>query len=285
MKKRKTKGLGKYYSPGTKLFCYLVMGFVILICIFPVAWVYLSSFKTNMEVLNGAFTLPKTPSFYGYEHAITMTKIHLRYGTSIIVSFSATVLSLLIYSMSAYVIARYEFKGKGFVFGLLITSMLIPGEAILQPTYNLISAIGLYDTKAGLIIVYVAFRMSMVLFLMRSYFADIPKEIEESAVIEGASFPNIFLKIMLPLAHPALMSSAVLAFLACWNELLYALMLTSSESNRTLPLMVKYFTSSFSFNYPAMFAALVMYVTPSIVIYIILQEQIMTSMIAGAVKG
>ncbi len=285
MKRTKEVGSKRYYSLGTRIFCYLVMGFVILICVFPVVWIFISSFKTNLEVLGGAFTWPHTPSLYGYKTAIEVSKIHLRYGTSIIVSSSATVSSLLIYSMAAYVLARYDFKLKGFVFALLISSMLIPGEALIQPIYRFINKVGLYDTKAALVIVYTAFHMSLVLFLMRSYFSDIPKDIEESAVIEGAGFMCTFIKVMLPLAKPALMSAAVLTFIGCWNELLYALLLTSSESNRTLPLMLKYFTSSFSFNYPALFAALVMYITPSILIYVLLQEQIMNSMIAGAVKG
>ena len=285
MKKKVKSGSWRYYSIGTRIICYLVMGFVVLISVFPMLWIFFSSFKTNMEVLGGAFTWPHTPSLYGYKTAIEISKIHLHYGASIIVSVSATILSLLIYSMAAYVLGRYNFKGKGFVFALLISSMLIPGEALIQPIYKLINNIGLYDTKSGLILVYTAFQMSLVLFLMRSYFADIPNEIEESAVIEGAGFMTTFLRIMLPLAAPALMSSAVLAFIACWNELLYALLLTSSEANRTLPLMLKYFTSSFSFNYPALFAALVMYIAPSVAMYILLQEQIMTSMVAGAVKG
>lgn len=273
------------YGVGTYVFSYLIMGFVILICVFPLVWLLLSSFKTNIEILNSAFSWPKTPSWYGYQQAVAVSKIHLRYATSLIVSLSATALCLLIYSMAGYVLARYEFRFKKAIFALLISSLLVPTEAMIQPIYRVINQLGLYDTKGGLILVYTAFGMALCLFLMRSFFQDIPKEMEEAACIEGSGFFRTFWQIMLPLAQPALMSCAVLTFINCWNELLYALLLTSTEQNRTLPLMLKYFTSSFSFNYPAMFAALVMYVAPSVLLYVLLQEQIMTSMIAGAVKG
>lgn len=273
------------YGVGTYIIGYAVMGFVVLICIFPIIWLIFSSFKTNMEILESAFSWPKSPSFYGYEQAIKVSKIHLRYGTSIIVSGVSTMLCMFIYSMAGYVLARFDFRLKKTIFALLISSLLVPTEAMIQPIYRVINQMGLYDTKAALILVYAAFGMALCLFLLRSYFADIPRELEESAYIEGAGFFRTFWSIMLPLAQPALMSSAVLTFINGWNELLYALLLTSSEANRTLPLMLKYFTSSFSFNYSAMFAALVMYIAPSVLLYILLQEQIMSSMIAGAVKG
>ncbi len=127
--------------------------------------------------------------------------------------------------------------------------------------------------------------MSMCLFLMRSFFLSIPKELEEAAYMEGAGFYRTFFKIMLPISKPALASSAVITFIGAWNELLYALLLTSKEVNRTLPLTMKYFTSMFSFHYTPMFAALVMCIVPTILVYVLLQNQIMESMVAGAVKG
>jgi raffinose/stachyose/melibiose transport system permease protein len=275
----------KHYSLGTYTICYLVMAFVIFICVFPMIWLLLSSFKTNMEVLESAFSLPKTPSLRGYKEAMEISKIHLRYGTSITVSGFATLFSLIIYAMAGYGLARFDFKGRGFVYALLLSSLLVPGDAMIQPIYGLINKFGLYDTKTALIIVYTAFAMPTALFLLRSSFIDVPREMEEAAYVEGSGFGHTFLKIMIPLVQPALIAVAVLTFIGNWNELLYALLLTSSEKNRTLPLMLKYFTSSFSFNYPAMFAAMVMYIGPSILIYVLLQEQIMSSMVAGAIKG
>ena len=264
---------------------YCIMGIVVVISIVPLIWVLLSSFKTNNEILESAFTWPQTPSFVGYQIAVDMANIPMRFLTSLIVASVTTIISVFIYSMAAYVLARCEFKLRGAIFGLLICSMLIPSNAMIQPIYATVKMLDLYDTKSGLILIYTGFSMAMCLFLMRSFFLSVPKELEEAAYMEGAGFFTTFLRIMLPIAKSSLASSAVMTFIGSWNELLYALLLTSSESNRTLPLTMKYFTSMFSFNYTPMFAALVLCITPTIVIYVILQEQIMESMIAGSVKG
>jgi len=266
-------------------FEYFIMGFVVLISVFPLVWVFLSSFKTNNEILESAFTIPKTPSFIGYQIAIETTAIHWRFFTSLIIASAATVTAIIIYAMAAYVLARMQFWLKGFVFALLISSILIPTNAMIQPVYTIVKSLGLYDTKYALILVYSGFAMPMCLFLLRSYFLSIPNEIEESAYIEGAGFIQTFRQVMLPIAKPAVASASVLTFIGAWNELLYALLLTSSEKNRTMPLTMKYFTSMFAFNYTPMFAALVMCIIPTIIIYIVLQEQIMESIIAGSIKG
>lgn len=264
---------------------YIVMIFVIVICVFPFIWLVFSSFKTNNEILESAFSLPKSPSFYGYKVAIETTKLHKRFITSIIIAGSGTTLAVFIYSMSAYVMARCQFKFKAVLFTLLMSSLLIPTNAMIQPIYTMINGLNLYDTKLALILVYGGFALPMCMFLMKSCFSNLPKEMEEAAYIEGAGFFRTFWSIMLPLAKPAIASCAVLTFINSWNELLYALLLTSSEKNRTIPLAMKYFTSMFTFNYPPLFAALVMYILPTIILYVFMQDQIMDSMVAGSVKG
>jgi raffinose/stachyose/melibiose transport system permease protein len=285
MRIKNTTNKGKVGDILAFIFRYLVMIFVVLICLFPLVWVFVSSFKTNIDILSSALTLPKSLSFKGYESAIKITRLDIRFVTSLIVTISTTAISIVIYSMSAYVLARAKFKFKGAIFALLISSILIPTNAMIQPVYTVIKSLNLYDTKFALILVYTAFSMPMCLFLLRSYFLSIPNELEESAYIEGAGFFRTFWSIMLPCAKPAVASAAVLTFIGSWNELMYALLLTSSEQNRTMPLAMKYFTSMFSFDYSAMFAAVVLCVLPTIIVYIILQEQIMESVVAGSVKG
>lgn len=278
----------KRAKPGNimgSIFNYFIMAFVIVISIFPFIWLFISSFKTNNEILGSAFSWPATPSFYGYITAIEVTGLHKRFITSTIVTVASTLLALFIYGMAAYVLARCNFKFKNFFFALLVSSIMIPAEAMVQPIYTFMNFAKLYDTKTALIIVYAGFALPMCLFLMRSYFANLPKELEEAAYMEGAGFFTTFWKIMLPLAKPAIISSGIMAFIGSWNELMYALLLTSSESNRTLPLAMRYFTATFTFNYPPLFAALVMYILPTIIIYIFMQEQIAESMVAGSVKG
>ena len=264
---------------------YIVFAFVLLISVFPFIWVLFSSFKSNREILSSAFTLPSSISFTGYKIAMEQANIPMRFVTSLIVATFATSISVVIYSMAAYVLARFNFKLKNYIYGLLICSMLIPANSMLQPIYSIVRTLGLYDTKGALILVYSGFGMALTLFLLKGFFQNIPRELDEAALIDGAGFMTVFGRIMLPLAKPAFVSAGILTFISCWNELLYALMLTSSESNRTLPLTMRYFTNMFSFNYTAMFAAIVLCIVPTILVYVLLQEQIMESMVAGSIKG
>ena len=157
--------------------------------------------------------------------------------------------------------------------------------ALIQPVYLLIKNLGLYNTKAGLILVYSSLGLPTTLFIMRSFFISIPRSMEEAAYIDGSGFLNTFLNIALPITKPGLATAAILQFLMAWNEFLYALVLTSAKNSRTLPLALNYFVAQFSFNYTAMFAAIVVIIIPSIIIYILLQEQVVGSLTAGSVKG
>ena len=265
---------------------FLFLGFFVVISIGPLIWIIMSSFKSNKEILSSAFALPSSFSLSGYKAALDMAPIFKFYGNSIIISVLSTLLNVVVVvSMAAYVLARHKFKGSTFVTLLLSVSLLIPTAALLMPIYKIMTAIGLFDTRTGLILVYAALGLPTSLFIFKSYFQSIPKELEEAACIDGAGFFRTFFVIVFPLAKPGLATGAILQFLTSWNEFMFALILTKSTSVRTLPLALNYFTSQFSFNYTAMFAALTMVILPSIIIYILLQEQITSSMVEGSVKG
>ena len=264
---------------------FLFLGFFVVISIGPLIWIIMSSFKSNKEILSLAFALPSSFGLSGYKAALDMAPIFKFYGNSIIISVLSTLLNVVVVSMAAYVLARHKFKGSTFVTLLLSVSLLIPTAALLMPIYKIMTAIGLFDTRTGLILVYAALGLPTSVFIFKSYFQSIPKELEEAACIDGAGFFRTFFVIVFPLAKPGLATGAILQFLTSWNEFMFALILTKSTSVRTLPLALNYFTSQFSFNYTAMFAALTMVILPSIIIYILLQEQITSSMVEGSVKG
>lgn len=270
---------------GKTLYEYAIMTLVIIVSLLPVIWVLVSSFKTNKEILASSFSLPTSLYLGGYKEALSKVNIPLRFMNSLIVTSVSTLIGVSIYTMAAYVLARKKFVGRNIIFTIFISSMLIPGNALLQPIFLMMNRLGLYDTKTGLILVYIGFGMPISLFLLRSAFLGCPKELEEAAAMEGAGFFRTFVSVMLPLAKPAICSSAILMFLGNWNELIFALLLTSSEKNRTLPLTMKFFTTTFGFDYSAMLAALVLCMIPTVIVYLLLQRQIMESMIAGAVKG
>lgn len=259
--------------------------YTVVICIGPFVWVILSSFKTNKEILDSAFALPASFDFGGYVRALRMSPIFRFFGNSVFISVVNTAINVLFVAMAAYVIARFEFRGKRLFTLLLSSSLLVPISALLMPIYLLMAKLHILDTKASLILVYAALGLPTSLFILRGTFLNIPREIEEAAAIDGAGTLRTFFVIALPMARPGLATAATLHFLTSWNEFMFALVLTKSESARTLPLALNYFSSQFSFDYTAMFAAITLSVLPSIVAYVLLQEQVTGSLVAGSVKG
>jgi raffinose/stachyose/melibiose transport system permease protein len=264
---------------------YVFVACIILLSVGPFLWVLLSSFKTNSEILSSAIAFPNHFKFSNYAMAFKIAPIGLFFLNSVIVAICATLLNLVILGMSSYVFARFTFKGKKLLLSLLSLSLLIPGAALLLPLYLTVHNLGLYDKLSGLIIVYAGFGLPTSLYILYSYFLTIPKELEESAYLDGAGFIKAFTHIILPLSKPGFSTAAVLQFLMSWNEFQFALTLTSGNKSRTLPLALYYFKSQFGSDYGVLFAATMIIIIPSIVVYILLQEQVVSGLAAGAVKG
>ena len=256
-----------------------------LLALFPLVWVVLSSFKTNAQILSSAISLPTRFSFDGYRMALQVSPILRFFFNSVFITLISTFLNVFLVSLASYVFARTRFRLKNALFLLLSASMVIPMTALLQSVYQVINGLKLGDSLPGLILVYTALNMPLTLLIMRATFSGIPASLEEAAYIDGAGFFYTYLRVMLPVSKGGLASTAVLAFLNSWNEFSFALVLTKSANVRTLPLSLSYFTSQFSFNYTALFAAITMAVLPSIVVFAIFQEQVAQSLVAGAVKG
>jgi raffinose/stachyose/melibiose transport system permease protein len=266
-------------------FRYGVLLFVTVISVGPIAWVVLSSFKTNAEVLDSALSWPSSFDFDAYIEALTRTRFFLYFFNSLLVSSLSTIAAVAIFGMAAYVLARYTFRGRDLIYALLISSLLISLVPMQQPITQIIRTLGLYDTLWALVLVYTVRGLPIAVFVLHSFFKSIPRELEEAAVLDGAGFVRIYVNLMLPLARPAMASAGVLIFLNSWNDFLFALLLTQSEETRTLSYALRFFTSMFSYDYPTLFAAVVLTLLPSIVVYVLLQEQIQESLAAGAVKG
>lgn len=264
---------------------YLFVLSIIVISIGPFIWVFLSSFKSNTEILNNSIGWPKSFGLTNYLMAFKIAPLAQFYLNSIIVAIFGTILNLIILGMSAYVVARFDFRGKKLLVGVLSLSLLIPGAAMLQPLYLTVNTLGLYDKLIGLIIVYAGFGLPASLYIISSYFQTIPKELEESAYLDGAGFVRTFVSIILPISKPGFGTAAVLQFLLCWNEFQFAITLTTGNKSRTLPLALYYFKSQFASDYGVMFAATVIVIIPSIIVYVLLQKQVVSGLAAGAVKG
>lgn len=258
---------------------------ILFISTVPILWVFISSFKSNTEILSASLGLPQVWSLKNYVTAFKMAPITTFYGNSVIVAVSATVLNVLALSMSSYVLARFKFKGRNKLRSLFGMALLIPAAALLQPLYLTMKTLGFYDSLVGLIICYAAFSLPVSMYILTSYYLTIPYELEEAAYIDGAGFYRTFWRIIFPLARPAMATCGVLAFLGSWNEFQVAMTLTSTTAKRTLPIALLYFKSQFASDYGAMFAATMLVIIPSIIVFILMQEQVVAGLVSGAVKG
>jgi len=265
---------------------YLLLLFVALISLGPIFWVIESSFKSYLEIFGeNALTLPSRFNFDNYLDALKISPIAKYYSNSLIICSVSTLLNILFVSASAYVVSRFSFKAKGTVIVLVSASLLLPMQSISQPIFMLFNFLHLSDTKTGLILVYTALGLPVTFYVMRSFFLSIPKEIEESAYIDGAGFLKTFVGIMVPLARPGMATAAIIQFLFNWKEFYFALILTSGDRSRTVSLALNYFKSQFASNFSALFAAIVLTIIPSVIVYMVIQEQVVNNLTAGAMKN
>ena len=266
-------------------FIYVVFAFVILVSLGPLIWVVISSFKTNGEILTEPFALPRSLNFAPYLDVIRGNNF-LRFAlNSVIVSTTATAGSILMYAMGAYVFARFNFPFKNILFVMFVLTMLVPGHTKTQPIFFLIMQLGLFGTLSGIALVYLSGGIAMSLFVMRSAFASIPKEMSEAAIIDGVGFFRNFWQMHIPLAKNGLATAGILMFLSNWNEYFFASLLSASAATRTLPYALAFFTETYSYDYTLMFAALTLIILPGIIVYAVSQEQVQVSISSGSVKG
>lgn len=264
---------------------YSVLLFTVVVSVGPILWIVLSSFKSNKAILSNPFSLPTGIDFHAYYQVLKMNNFLKYVSNSVVISVSATAIALFFYALAAYAFAKYEFAGKKISFILFSVTLLIPGFAIAQPVFSLINITGLYDTKTALVVVYISSGLAVSLFILRATFMSVPKELDESAYIESATFWQVFYYINLPLAKSGLATAGILLFLGHWNEFFYGFMLTTSDENRTLPVALQFFNEQFSYNYTQLFAALVLVTMPSIIIYLLAQEQVQQSIVGSGIKG
>lgn len=260
---------------------YLVMAFVLFISVYPILWVFLSSFKKNP----GGLALPAKWVFDGYITIFTKLSIQTYFGNSIFVTVISTVISVLVVAMSAYVSARMEFKLKGLVTLMFTTTLFIPSISISFPIYRLLGDLGLKDTRGGLIFIYSGLGIAVTFFIIRSYFLTIPREMEEAARIDGCGYCASFFRIIVPIAKPGLSTAAIMVFLNNWNEFYFASILLKSKEKMTIPALLGQFTTAYSKNLNGMFSAIIVSVVPTILIFCLLSETFVKSLTAGAVKG
>ncbi|WP_197410715.1 ABC transporter permease [Devosia epidermidihirudinis] len=258
---------------------------VVIICA-PLLWVLMSSFKTTAQIFQSPFTLPTTFNFDNYVSAWTTASIGSYFVNTVIVVGCALVIVMLLGSMCAYYLARYEFRGSKFIYYLMLAGLTFPVFLAVVPLFQTLRGFGLLNTFPGLIITYVAFALPFTVFFLFAFFKTLPQEVAEAAMIDGAGPWRIFFTIMLPMAKPGIASVAIFNFLGLWNQFLLPIALNTNSANYVLSQGMASFASQagYAVNFGSLFAAVVITVLPVLVTYIIFQRQLQGSVSSGLLK-
>jgi raffinose/stachyose/melibiose transport system permease protein len=264
---------------------YIVLFFFGITMLYPLLWTLINSFKDNTDIFRHPFSLPAKWMIDNYINAWKIGHLNVSFVNSMIVSFLTVALIILLSSMASFVLARINFKFSFAIYSFFLLGMMVPQTSVMIPLFVLYKNLGLINKYSSLIVSYTAFGISMAVFILVGFMKSIPKELEEAAIIDGCSGQRIFLTIILPLSRSALVTVAILSFLDAWNEYLFALVFIANPAVKTLSLALANFRDAHAVHYGLMSAGIVISTLPVIIIYILLQEQVIKGLTAGAVKG
>lgn len=264
---------------------YAFLCVLVVIYIFPLLWMVNVSLKTNSEVFKSPFALPDVAQLGNYIFAWTTGKLGIATLNSAIVCGISLVISMGLGAMAAFAIARMRWKLSKPMMSYFLIGMMVPVHCVLIPLFIRFSKLGLINSRVGLIIPYTVFALPMTIFLLVGFFQSMPGEMFEAACIDGCNIYQCFGKIALPLAKTGFFVSGLMTFVANWNELLLAMVFVSDANKKTLPVALTYFVGPYSTNYVQMFAAIIIAIAPTIVVYCLFSNQIVEGLTVGAVKG
>ena len=258
----------------------------IALALIPVRWLVSLSFKTPTAILDPSF-IPAAWTWGNYTQILSTTQFIRPLINSIGIGVISTFIAVVLASMAAYAVARLRFPGKGILIGMALLIAMFPAISLVTPLFSIERAIGLFNTWPGLIIPYIAFGLPLGIYTLSAFFREIPWELEKAAKVDGATPFQAFVKVIAPLAAPGMVTTAILVFLFCWNEFLFAISFTSTLAARTAPASIAYFSGSSQFTVPTgpIAAAAVVITIPIIIFVVFFQRRIVAGLTSGAVKG
>lgn len=256
-------------------------------CIFPLIWMLYSSLKNKRDFNKDIIGLPKSIDISNYVRILSNSDYHLT--ASLINSFRTTILSVffivLFGFILGYFLSRVRFKGSRILWVMLLMGMLVPVHSLLVPIYVVFNGLGLSNQWFTLLFPYIAFGLPIAVFLIQSFIKGIPTALEEAAAIDGSSFSGTLFQIIMPICRPVMVTVAIIQTFTCWNEFSFALILIKDALLQTVPLAVNQFTGQFTSDYPKIMAAMLVTMSPIVLLYFGFSREVIKGMVAGAVKG
>lgn len=263
----------------------LALGLWLIIALFPLYWIVVTSLKGPEDIFSSPIQYwPKSISFANYQDLFQKTEFHTFMLNSFVVAFIAGLIATAIAAMSAYVLSRFHFKGKGAMMGAFLVTQMIPTFIALGPLYQMMVFFGFVDMKIGLILVYIAICIPFCTIMLRGFFANIPASLDEAARIDGCNRFTLLTKVIVPVMRPGLIAAFIFNFVNCWNELFLSVTLMNREQNKTIPAALNGFITSYNIDWGAMSAAAVLTIIPTMLMFAFASKHIVAGLTAGAVK-
>jgi trehalose/maltose transport system permease protein len=265
---------------------YLLVAVIVVFAVFPFYYAILTSFKTGTALFEIDYW-PKDFSFANYVAVMTQGNFPRNLLNSLIVSIAVVAISILLAITAAFALSRVRFRGRGALLLLILSVSMFPSIAVLAGLFELIRGMGIYNTLPALVFSYMIFTLPFTVWVLTTFMRELPVEIEEAAIVDGATPWVIVTRVFLPLMWPALVTTGLLAFIAAWNEFLFALTFVVSDSQRTVPVAIALLSGATSFEIPwgVLMAASVIVTVPLVVLVLIFQRKIISGLTAGGVKG
>ena len=259
---------------------------VIVYALLPVLWIVSLSFKTPATIADGNL-IPREWTWENYATIFSTSEFTRSLVNSIGIALIATFVAVVLGVMAAYAIARLDFPGKRALVGVSLLIAMFPQVSLVSPLFEIERSLGLFDTWPGLILPYTTFSLPLAIYTLSAFFREIPWELEKAAKMDGATPFQAFTRVIAPLAAPGVFTTAILVFIFCWNDFLFAISLTSTETSRTVPVALQFFTGDSQFEDPtgSISAAAVVITIPIILFVLFFQRKIVSGLTSGAVKG
>lgn len=268
-----------------RFFQYLILIFAALFIIVPIVMIIFGALKTRGEFITHPYTIPIPPNWENFAKVLSMPIFWSMLRNSLLVMLAATAGVVIISSMAAFVFSRMKFRGQSIVLNFLTLGLMFPITIAILPVYLVVRQIGLTNNLLGVVLVQMAFQLSICIIILRTSFESVPYELQEAAYIDGCSAFGFFWRILLPLSRPALAAIASLTMVTSWNDLLVPLVLIDKNSLWTLPLGTMQFQGEYGVNLALVAAFVTLSAVPAVIFYLLAERQIVSGLTAGALKG
>ncbi len=264
---------------------YALFFIIAFVNFYPFFFSIISSLKSNTEIFKSFTALPKELKWSNYYNAINEGNILRYFLNTILLCFATVIICSITGAMASYILGRFVFRGRKLIYIFFIAGMMLPIQAVIIPMAYIFSRINAINSYPMLILMFSAFSLSMTILVLTAFVQAIPEEVEEAAMIDGATMPQIFFRIILPMTIPGMTSAAIFTFIQVWNNLLFPLVFISKKNLGTVSTGLLNYFGERSNDYGSALAAITLTIIPIIIIYILIQSKIEESMVAGTVKG